>query len=177
MQDFGALSRSEEDAAFHEAGHAVMMRVFGREPSRATIVRDGLVFGYVDCGPITDGLLGRHFDARPEKRRAVNIHLLETVAGSVAHDLSLPGRQHDNADAHDLEHARQFLLDHAGWVQPEDRDAYLERLIGRASSILREHLEDVRKVATALLNQKTLDGAELIALCEPGTDADWEILY
>lgn len=115
---------------------------------------------------ITDGLLGRHFDFGDAKQRAVNIYLLQMVAGTVAHDLLQPGRVHDDADRRDLAVTLEFAEDHAGWAAPE-HEAYLDRVIERARQILSRHRDDVERVAAALRERKTLDGAALAKLCAP----------
>lgn len=175
------MNRDERGTAEHEAGHALLYLVFGIEPAFATIIPrygvDGVCFGRVELSElITDGLLGRHFDDRPEKRRAVNIHVMATLAGSLAQDLFQPGRLRDEADERDHHDAFAFADRHAGWAE-RDRKAYFARLEERATQILVANRALLERIADALQERKTLDREQLKALCPAELIADWDIPY
>jgi hypothetical protein len=154
----------EEGTAYHEAGHAVVAAVRGRAPIFVTIIPD--VAGAVGKTQFPNDLRPEyktHFGNSLEKRTYIETRILTSVAGTIAHDLRLPGRAHDAADANDDRISRELIEDNAGWAD-NDRDSYLDRLQGIARDILQANWPWVEAVAHALIERKTISTVDIVDL-------------
>ncbi len=89
--------------------------------------------------------------------------MLIEVAGTIAHDIKFPDRDHDQGDEFDDHWARQLVTDNVSWE--DDREAYLERKKQEAKTLLKKHWLLVEKVAAALLQRQKLSRAELLEIC------------
>jgi hypothetical protein len=146
--------------AYHEAGHAVMALLLGREPKGASIQRRGDVAGFVDFDKDFPASMLSYFDKSEPKRIYFEMRVMITVAGTVAHDILTPGRPHDAGDDMDDREARDLFLDH--WEASNDeREAYIGRLVGRARDALLASWPAVERVARALLENGELSRSEL----------------
>ena len=159
-------STDEEATAYHEAGHAVVGAVRGRAPIFVSIIPDGGAAGKnefpIDCRPEFKS----HFGDSPEKRAYIEIRILTTFAGTVAHDLRFPERAHDAGGAYDERCARALIEDNAGWAD-NDRESYFQQLQETARGLLQTNWPWVEAVARALIERKTIWTAEVMEL-RPG---------
>jgi hypothetical protein len=152
----------EEATAYHEAGHAVVGAVRDRPPCWVTIVAADGAAGKAEF-PNDGQKYTSHFDISPEKRCHIETRILTAVAGTIAHDLWLPGRAHDRGDERDDICAYDFIAD-AGWVGDKDRNSYFQQLQEEAHGLLKTHWSWVEAVARALIERKTLQREEVIGL-------------
>ena len=147
------------DTAHHEAGHAVMGCLVGRLPLSATIVRRGPVAGEVIFEPTTQRF--RYFDTSPEKRELARQRVYTELAGTIAHDLYKPGREHDIADETDLQFTHDLIIELVSW---EDRDSYLAEAQRGATLLLAQNRAWLDAVAAALLKDGTLVREQILSL-------------
>jgi hypothetical protein len=68
--------------AYHEAGHAVMALLLGREPKGASIQRRGDVAGFVDFDKDFPASTLSYFDKSEAKRIYFEMRVMITVAGT-----------------------------------------------------------------------------------------------
>lgn len=155
--------------AFHEAGHIVILCLFGNPAARATISPDGPVRGQVESDEEVPPCVTRFLDQSAEKRRYVNRYLILTVAGSVAHDLMCPGRPHDGGDENDLAHGKDYIGLRASWA--DDPDGYLASILMTARRILEPRRAVLQAVADALVEHDELTRAQMAAMCPPDPTA------
>lgn len=160
------LSDEEEATAYHEAGHAIVGAIRDRWPTLVTIVVHGRVAGKAlfpeDWRPEFKG----HFGNSSEKHFYIETRILIALAGTIAHDLRFPGRDHDAGDAYDERNARAVMEDNAGWADG-CRDSYFEQLRDTARALLQTNWSWVEAVARALIESKTISGATVLRL-RPG---------
>jgi hypothetical protein len=161
------MSNDERRAtAYHEAGHAVIGAIHGRQPTSIDIVHDAQ--GNAGHTLFADDLppeFKRYFNQSPEKRRYLEMRVLITLAGTAAHDILFPGREHDEGDRRDECQAAKMIEESASWHQ--DHTAYLEAMKIKVRKQLKDRWPNVARVAEALLRQNYLSGAELAALMAP----------
>jgi ATP-dependent Zn protease len=154
---------NKEETAYHEAGHAVMGCVLGRNPLSVSIVGDGRgAVGKTEFEQDTPPGGFRHFDQSETKRKYIRTRVLIEVAGTIAHDIKFPGRAHDAGDAYDEYWANQLVTE--GVHLEDDRNAYLASAKQEAEDLLRKNWRLVEKVAVALLERRELCRAELLAI-------------
>lgn len=156
-------SIEEEATAYHEAGHAVVGALRGRAPIFVTIIPDGGVSGKNEFPKDWRPEFKTHFGDTLEKRAYIETRILTAVAGTVAHDLRSPKRDHDAGDAFDELSARAIIEDNAGWVD-ECRDAYFQRLKETTRDLLQANWPWLEAVARALIESKTISGATILRL-------------
>jgi hypothetical protein len=159
-------SEVETDTAYHEAGHAVCGCLIGRFPLSVTIVRAGHAAGRTEFEPGIPNYARGHFNESPERKAYARQRVLETLAGTIAHDLFMPGRTHDSGDEHDFHFARELMIDLVNW---KDHDAYLAEAKIECRALLGANWKWVAAVAEALLQRKTLSPEDVLAL-KPGSD-------
>ena len=118
----------EEDTAYHEAGHAVMGCILQTNPLWVSIVSDGA--GGVGKTEFEDDWPPggyRYLDEFEEKKKYIRIRVLIEVAGTIAHDIKFPDRDHDQGDVFDDYWARELIAESVNWE--DDKKAYLAHLI------------------------------------------------
>ncbi|MDR3472666.1 MAG: hypothetical protein P4M09_13435 [Devosia sp.] len=96
-----------------------------------------------------------HF--HPAPKSYIRKRLLCEVAGTVAHDLLVPGRTRDQGDHFDLDLVKQMLTE-------GQLDAPVDDFLRDAKGLLEDQLPWLRAVANALVEKRDLDRAEMEAL-------------
>lgn len=158
-------SANDLATAFHEAGHAVIGALRGRAPIFVTIIPDGGIAGRNEFPKDWRPEFKRHLGDTPQKRNYIETRILIEVAGTVAHDLRFPGRNHDAGDMYDEQCALALIEDNACWAAG-DRNGYFEGLRGTALSLLQSNWPWVEAVAHALIERKTIFMSEVMELCK-----------
>jgi ATP-dependent Zn protease len=160
---FPGHSADEEATAYHEAGHAIVGAVRGRAPISVTIIRAGGASGKNEFPEDWRPEYKSHLGDSPEKRVYIETRILTGVAGTIAQDLRFPERAHDAGDAYDERYARAVMEENAGWAD-SDRDSYFQRLRETARGLIQTNWPWVEAVARALIERKTLQREEVMAL-------------
>jgi ATP-dependent Zn protease len=150
------------ETAYHEAGHAVLGCLLGRIPLSVTIVPRGPVVGETFFDTEVPAFARSYFNQSAAKRSYTEQRVLTELGGTAAHDILMPGRQHDVADETDLYYTRQLIIELVSMA--EDRDAYLVASQKRATELLQANWPWVEAVARALVERKTLQRTDLLAL-------------
>lgn len=153
----------EEGTAFHEAGHAVLGAIRGRNPISVTIVVNGCAAGKTEFPEDCVDEFKNHFGDSPEKHAYIETRILIAVAGTIAHDLRFPGRDHDAGDRRDENLAGELIEDNAGWAD-DDREIYFQKLRRTAQELLKKDWPWVEAVACALIERKTISTTEVMML-------------
>ena len=154
--------------AYHEAGYAVIGILVDRIPVSATIEPDGTgVVGKVNFETDAPAQASRYFDDSPTKRAYARARVLGELAGSIAHDIFEPGRQRDRADQHDDHWASELAVEMVSWM---DSGAFVATALEEAEVLLRAHWSAVEALALALLEQRTMQRAEILAAVRPHFD-------
>lgn len=154
--------RERIGAAFHEAGHAAMGLLLGRPPKSASIVRDGDMAGAVTFDRDWPQSALNYFNKSREKRLYLEMRVMVTLAGTVAHDTMEPGRVHDSADEMDQDQAIK-LLQH--WeATDKERAAWLKELASRTRETLVANRHMIEAISSSLLEHNALSREDLLAL-------------
>jgi len=142
---------AREFLAFHEAGHAVMAFILGRQIRRATIRQMRGLSGHVEFERAASGVS----EAMEHYRRPIEADVLVLLAGRAAECELTLGSPPSHAGL-DRENARALLR------LLEDCDevisSWMRYLLVRAQSILQEEWPAVYSVARALMRDEELDG-------------------
>jgi ATP-dependent Zn protease len=140
-----------ERASWHESGHAICGRVLGFACGGASIRTDGTGSATVA------GVLSLQWDLTRDGNILSSVFDKITVcwSGGVAESIMF-GSADDRGD-------RVQIKQLAARYYVHDND--VERAHGRAHELIIKHWDAVERVATALLDKKTLTGAEINALC------------
>lgn len=155
--------QQRESTAYHEAGHVVTAYSFGRYPQASSIIPNNRgVVGTTEFDFDVPESAKRWFDNSEEKQRYIEMRVLITLAGSIAHDLREPGRIHDEGDSEDYQRARRIVEEAVSW--DDDHRRYLERAVETTRSILVRHWLQVQIVAAALLDRDSLARHEICQL-------------
>jgi hypothetical protein len=152
-----------KETAYHEAGHAVMGFILGRTPSTIDIIRDA--DGNAGHTDFASDLLPKYkqwFNQSPEKQQYLKVRVLVSIAGTAAHDLLCPGRQHDSGDERDEAAAKDMIMETRSWA--DDHDIYLHSLKILARTKIIENWKKVEEVANMLLRCSHISGDELIRI-------------
>jgi hypothetical protein len=157
----------EEATAYHEAGHAVVGALRDRWPIFITIVAEGGVAGKTEFPDDWPPEYQRYLGDSPAKRICIETRVLIAVAGTIAHDLLVPNRDHDSGDDCDSRRALGFIECCACWAE-DNRDGYLRQIQTRARDVLETNWPWVEAVASALIERKTLLKAEVMELRPSG---------
>ena len=144
---------AERRTAFHEAGHAVMAELSGRQVTEVEIVGDGEHTGMVHSLTFLPDGTAPHAETED-----VELQLKVILAGTVAETM-VSGRKGWDETSEDLNSAVRLgmrLVDDCEDVLPllEDIGADVER-------DLRGHWLAVEVLAAELLDRKTLTGSEV----------------
>jgi len=158
----GAFTDAECLTAFHEAGHAVMAQLCGRQVTEVEIVGDrehtGMVHSLAFPPDPEDG-------ATPDTESDdIERHLKIILAGTVA-EATVSGRQGWDETSEDLDAAVRLgmrLVDDCEDVLP-----LLEKLGADVKRDLLRHWQAVETLAAELLDRKTLTGSEVRKLLTP----------
>ncbi len=151
--------------AYHEAGHTVMSFICGRVPSSVDIIPDA--YGNAGHTHFSDNVPSkykRYLDKSPEKRRYLEMRILIALAGTAAHDVMCPGREHDCGDLRDKQQAKALLSNSI--IFDDERDAALSRLKTKAQKKISESWFKVETVASMLLRQSRVSGNEIQSLLQ-----------
>ena len=139
---------SDEDLAYHEAGHTVAALLLGRTVTRVSIVRDDASRG-VHVPSFRD-------DAEETSEAAADKILILLAGGAAQHvrDPSMPRRQ----DAKDWPRAEAL----AGTTSA------LETAWARTVTLLQvpDHWEQVEQIAQSLLRERVLDADQIAQLMD-----------
>lgn len=163
--------RCREDAAYHEAGHAVAAVVQGLEVQRATIAADHEEWGCVEVAPVEDDF-SPEWDPPEKVKEVLEPRLVTLLAGRVAEELRAGGvalSETDESDWGDRQAVVEFADCLAGG--PEQTQTLVDSLIERARELLIENWPAVAAVAQALLERETLSGEEVAAAIGPRNSA------
>jgi ATP-dependent Zn protease len=141
---------SDEDLAYHEAGHAVAALVLGHSVVRVSIVRDDPIRG------VRVPSLGN--EELAEGSEAVHDRILIQLAGNAAQQVRNPGSPRQR-DAKDWPRAEAL----AGSAE------VLEVEWERAVALLKmpEHWQRVDRIAQALLREQVLEDTQIAELVDP----------
>ena len=142
----------EPTTAYHEAGHAVMAHVLGKDFKTVSILPDGVGAGRID------------FKA-PVSERSLEMESIVAVAGVAAEGLAT-GRLRVILQetpsyliiADDVHRLTSYLLQ-TGIVAEDNIPAFLQRAVMDAVKTLRANWPAVEAVAKALLKEKTISGS------------------
>lgn len=124
--------RSPHRIAIHEAGHAVMAHLFGRQLGAMTAVPHGEILGQLEYRGFTEFPAGSLDDART--RRKLEAEIMIAMAGLAAEDLH-PGPVDRAGAVADLQRALEVAL--AAIADPEEATAFVNWLFLRARNRLR----------------------------------------
>jgi hypothetical protein len=146
--------QSDEEVAFHEAGHAVVAYALGGRILSMTIEEIEYPEG------MERGLTRHHITGLDREIQC-------RLAGGKA-TLIRFGNRH--GATHDLKACLYSLREagHGDWSH-EDLSSYLERMDRAAGDILLERWSAVGALATATLDKRTLEGLEVIAIIKTAT--------
>jgi ATP-dependent Zn protease len=138
--------------AYHEAGHAVIALRLGYEVEKATIVRRQGVLGRVDVLPRTS----------PDDIK-INLagQLAEALVNSNDEQIQL-GAHRDWQNAR--RSARKFVA--LGFINSREKGILIDELLAETTALVRRDRDAISRVAEALLERKTLTGAEVRQIVE-----------
>lgn len=138
--------------AYHEAGHAVMATILGRNIQKVTIKA-----GQLQTGGIRLGLCELGSGRRRASHDVVEDEVLILLAGMVA-EAKLTGRYCQLGAAQDLRHVSALLRDRGG---NEKQSLRLQRrMIEKTEHLLNEpaHWQSVENVAKELIERTAISG-------------------
>lgn len=149
--------------AYHEAGHAVMGFIFDRVPTSVDIIhdKDGNT-GHTYFGDDAPNSFKRYLDTSPEKQRYLEMRVLVALAGTAAHDLMCPGREHDCGDLRDEKRAKALIGESMSW--DDDHDAALSRLKITARKNIAGNWSKVEALASMLMRRCKISASEIRSL-------------
>jgi hypothetical protein len=136
-----------EEAAYHEAGHAVLALACQAIVRRATIKPRGALRGRV----IFDSHLGPKAD----------LMMLIALAGPFAQRRFAP--KSDWIAASDFNSVLKTIFDKGSKGSPEKKQKFLEYIVDHAEQAVAFFWNDIKVAARALLTYETLTGDELAA--------------
>jgi hypothetical protein len=155
-----------EDAAYHEAGHAVIARVLGLSTSGATIKATEEELGHAIVGNPLSGW--RRGDG--PRRNLVEAFILSLFAGGESEKFFI-GNSDSVGDGPDLAKIgaamEKIRIPGAVYVGDEYWQAYTEKLRRKAANLVRQHSKTIKKVAMALLEKESLTFEQLNELVNP----------
>lgn len=138
--------------AYHEAGHAVMATILGRNIQKVTIKA-----GQIQTGGVRLGVCELATGRRRSSHDALEDEVLILLAGMVA-EAKFTGRYCQLGAAQDLRHAANLLRDRAG---SEDQVERLQRrMLDKTEHLLSElaHSQAITSVAKELIERTTISG-------------------
>ncbi len=138
--------------AYHEAGHAVMATILGRNIQKVTIKA-----GQIQAGGTRLGLCELSSGRRRSSHDALEDEVLILLAGMVA-EAKITGRYCHLGAAQDLRHAASLLRERAG---SEDQAQRLQRrMLDKAEHLLSElgHSQAITNVAAELVERTKISG-------------------
>jgi hypothetical protein len=139
--------------AYHEAGHTVMGFICGRVPISVDIIPDE--HGNAGHTRFSNDDLPdnywRYFNASSEKQRYVDIRVLIALAGTAAHDLMCPQRQHDTCDWKDEKNAKELIDESMSW--DNEHDAAFDRLKMEAYAKISDNMPKIESITAALMRR------------------------
>jgi ATP-dependent Zn protease len=153
------MADTRQARAYHEAGHLVVAYLLGRPFERATIRADpdGALVGYCHHAALpaafaTEGL-------RPDPDPEANEMLIQScvttaLAGGIAEEMGTGTASTWGTDA-DHHGAVNLAVYEVG---EEQLEAYLAEARNRAAGLLKQHWPAVEALASALLQERELDG-------------------
>jgi ATP-dependent Zn protease len=156
MSDVGFISAGQlRINAFHEAGHAVMMTRIGHgcevttvDPQEVKRLTGHAMPGYT------------HPVAKPLR---ADVYLCTTLAGVMSEAMYATNGM-INPKEDDFTHVEE-ILDHAG-MQGEERKKSRDRAEAKTHQLLTEYEADIKVVAEALIERKTLSGNDVRVLIQ-----------
>jgi ATP-dependent Zn protease len=138
--------------AYHEAGHAVMATILGRNIQKVTIKA-----GQIQTGGIRLGACELAIGRRRSSHDALEDEVLILLAGMVA-EAKFTGHYCPLGASQDLRHAANLLQDRAG---SEDQTQRLQkRMLDKTEHLLGSlgHSQAIKNVAIELIDRTTISG-------------------
>jgi hypothetical protein len=161
MSDVGLIDAAQLRVnAIHEAGHAVAMTLIGRGCEVTTVDPQ-------EIKRLTGHAMPGYTHPSPGGLR-VDIYLCTTFAGVMSEAMYATNGM-INPKEDDFTHVEE-ILDRAG-MQGEERKESRERAEARTHQLLTMHEADVKAVAKALVERKTLTGDEVRQIIETASGA------
>lgn len=166
---------NDEITAYHEAGHAVVQLLFGDEVGQleiVTIVRDGQAAGHAAIDRAGHDALRYREDT--VKQVIFERVIMVTLAGEIAQRKFSPDSVDEDHAAADRYLAEEYL-EELDTHSAEIREAYIHLLHLRTAALIDREWAGVERVARALVERKTLTGAEVQeAFADPRFRSMWE---
>ena len=174
---------SEEEAAYHEAGHVVVAYQLGHQVETVSIVRDLEKGGY--CNPFVPAYVetnnGSFVNNRIDLTDFVKTQLAVLAAGYIAQERQFPSNVNgvDSGSQVDFQSSQDLCIDVLKLdVKGTDKDKF-EKMVGSAyamaSVVLGRNWPAFELVAKELLKRKILDGTQLEKIMKkapPGANHD-----
>jgi len=155
------MAIDREVVAHHEAGHAVAAHVLGLTVDRISIVSDGDAAGQVihDYGCNMNEVINEDDGIR---QWALERAAIVSLAGEAAQRRFRVESVEEEHGGGDRLHVHDMLDHLAGEMDQELRDAWYRVLVLRAQRLITEHWVRVTWLASLLLRETTIEGAEEI---------------
>lgn len=155
------MAIDREVVAHHEAGHAVAAHVLGLTVDRISIVADGDAAGQVihDYGCNMNEVL---YEDDGIRQWALERAAIASLAGEVAQRRYRPDSVDPDHGGGDRVHVHQILDHLAGEADQELRDAWATLLLLRAERLVEAYWPRVEWLASVLVSQTTIEGADEI---------------
>ncbi len=147
--------------AYHEAGHAVAAKMLGFVVDRISISPQGDAAGHVihDYGCNMNEVI---YEDEPLRQWALERAAIVSLAGEVAQRRYRPDSVDPDHGGGDRVHVHQILDHLADETDQELRDAWATLLLLRAERLVEVHWPRVEWLASVLLSQTTIEGADEI---------------
>src|SRR5579862_4263540 len=165
--------------AYHEAGHALMSHLVGREPQKATIIARGTALGYVFhlsdeeryletkeelLDLMVVALAGRAAEetvfGRVTNGAANDLEKVTEIARSMVFEWGMAG----GAAARTLRADNYALSEETKRMRDQEQARLTDRAYAEALRVVRKHRPALDRVAHALLERETLTREELLLL-------------
>jgi hypothetical protein len=147
--------------AYHEAGHAVAAKMLDLTVDRISISPEGDAAGHVthDYGCNMNEAI---YEDEPFRQWALERAAIVSLAGEAAQRRYRPESVDPEHGGGDRVHAHQILDYLAGEADQELRDAWATLLVLRAERLVEAYWPRVEWLASVLLSQTTIEGADEI---------------
>lgn len=156
-----------KEAAYHEAGHAVINHVLnGRELIAISIVPTDLSGGRTERTPIADDYFYLKSKDDFQTLNRIRTEVIVLLAGNIAGEMATGNYNYSNIEGKgDFKKARELVSKaislrfyKTGWGKL--RQQYIEEATKKAKKLLQSNWQAVEALANALLDKKELSGKE-----------------